>query len=321
MGSRSASRRRRSGRPAAWRVILRDVRDGRVRDADEVRRRVHGAYRSPCSRRTHLSRIRSRLADDDRHRALVTRLRPEAETTRACRKVQRDAVMAKLRRARVFDAEALWTEAASFVFHCTDEAERGVTPQRGWRYRLALALMTLTGRRQAEILNGRSAFASLRGGDLQPAVRAHAARFRGQLKRHRSRAPAYPIPLLCPRDRVVRALEVLRTLQPSDVASWDNDRVSRRYQSSLGQYMRKHPVYGRMLKRVHDLRGTYLVMATQMFDFGDDALDSYVAMQLLGEGSPEPTLVYNTFKSKTRVPKEPIGAWPLEPPPADASPA
>lgn len=250
--------------------------------AAEVMRAMRAHYgRSPCSLRKHASQLRLYLAATQGpktgHHEQLKLTRDESV---ACRRHQRRAVLDKNLAVQRVDGEA-------FLKHMA----RVLTPpfdKRTGKYELALALMAATGRRTAEIVNGRSRFTL-----VPSAGAARVVRFEGQLKRVGA-APAFVIPVLVEPQHVVAAHAELRTRQQADVATRDQRSISRRYQSGLRQHLIKHPVYAPSVRQVHDLRGAYAALAYELFDFSG-ASRTIATMRILGHRRPEETLSYNTF--------------------------
>jgi len=145
---------------------------------------------------------------------------------------------------------------------------------------LALALMLVTGRRECEILNGRSVFTP---------HTEYSVLFAGQAKKRGPHAE-YVIPVLVRAPDVVRAVERLRSKQGGVMLS--NRDTSRRYQSYLGRHVAtRHP--WTQCTRVHSLRGVYTCMAARLFHW--DHADAFVAMCILGHTGLMESLVYTPF--------------------------
>lgn len=146
---------------------------------------------------------------------------------------------------------------------------------------LALALMVLTGRRECEILNGRSTVS---------VHTRYSLSFGGQAKK-RGRGTTYVVPVLYDASCIVAALERLRDLQHR--ATLTNRATSLRYQSHLSRYLASHAPWCDC-KRVHSLRGIYTRMATRLFDWRDHS-EAFVAMCILGHSGITESLVYTPF--------------------------
>jgi len=211
--------------------------------------------------------------------ANVDALRVTREEVLQCKERKRERVKAKNARALRVDGDALLREARATL----------AAPEQKSLWELALALLLVTGRRTAEVLNGRSEFATVREeGDGE----AEDCLFSGQLKA-RSARDAYRIPVLAPLSHVRAGLARLRAQQPDDVAALTNAQIAAKYQSRLRAFMNAHPVYG-MLRRVHDLRGVYVWLAYLTRDWGD-AWVAHVACEILGHSDIAETNVYTPF--------------------------
>lgn len=307
-GMRSASRKKpRPAAAAAWRVALRTLQSGA--DRASVVRAMEAAYTSPCSRRAKWSRLRvAYKADPGRSQAVAKTakaLRASPEDAKRCRASQRSARLKKMEKVFKFAAAPLLSHVEAVLS----------APEAHGAYELVLALMFATGRRQTEITNGRSRLAA--PGRSQAAPSPYALRFQGQLKKRRTtpeegpqreaEAPEYNVPTLVRPQLVVQGLAALRSKQRGDVASMDNASVSRRYQSGLSAYGRKHAVW-KHVGRLHDLRGLYATTCLVAFDFGD-AADNYAIMRILGHASPSEVIPYSTYRVTDRKAVPDLGPW------------
>lgn len=156
---------------------------------------------------------------------------------------------------------------------------------------LALSLMLLTGRRECEILNGKSVF---------EVHTEYSLTFHGQAKK-RGRETTYTIPVLHPTARILCALRCLRGLQKGVVLS--NRATSLRYQSHLGRHLASRQPW-HICKRVHSLRGIYTCMSSRLFDWGGHS-DAFVAMCILGHSGLTESLVYTPFHMGVDFSEEP----------------
>ena len=124
---------------------------------------------------------------------------------------------------------------------------------------LAVCLLIASGRRTAEILNGRSRFEAVDGAP-------RAARFEGQAKK-RGDACVYTIPLLVSYRTFANALEVLRTLQGCAVFS--NRDASREYSMPLKRELLRCEQGRGALRlphmKAHDLRSLYMAFVWQCY--------------------------------------------------------
>ena len=206
----------------------------------------------------------------------VDKLRVTREEVLVCKQRKRERVRAKNAQALRVDGDALLQAARATL----------AAPERASLWELALALLLATGRRTAEVLNGRSAFSPGDDGEDGSCL------FAGQLKARNER-DAYRIPVLAPLGHVLASLARLRALQPADVATLTNAQVASKYQSRLRAFMNAHPVYGK-LRRVHDLRGVYVWLTYLTRDWGD-AWVAHVACEILGHSDIAETNVYTPF--------------------------
>ena len=210
--------------------------------------------------------------------AAVRSVRPSIAHTRAIAAASRAQATRRHLSAPRVDGDAALREARRVVAQCP----------RGGMYDIALALLVLSGRRTTEIMNGRSTFERIR-------ERTHACAFTGQLKVGASRRQqSYDIPLLCSFEQFDRALAELRRRQPKNIASLDNRAVSRKYQSGLGQHLRKRGTYGPAATHSHVLRGVYALACAHLFT-SDDATPSAVVMRVLGHASVHESIAYTAM--------------------------
>ena len=171
---------------------------------------------------------------------------------------------------------------------------------------LILALCGLSGRRFAEIVNGRSTFSRVDH-------TKYGCRFTGQLKKPQSavRAGYYDIPLLAPFRVFQSALSVLRKRQRQDDPGFQkksNAAATTRWQPRARLEVAK---LFDSLRRPHDLRALYAAMVHQAFDFGAVTFNR-VAMQVLGHSSLAQSLAYNTVLLKRFTTD--LGKFPLSRP-------
>ena len=199
---------------------------------------------------------------------------------RACKRVQAAKAIEKNMKRTVVCGRTLLAHARAVVAHPTEV--RGGIPE------LTLAFMLVTGRRECEVLNGRSVFT--------PRT-LYSLTFLGQAKKrdhgmeNREREERV-IPCLAPSDDVVRCLAHLRKRQKHAVTS--NEEASRRYQSYLSRHMHAVSPWKETETHVHSLRGIYTCMAHSLFEWGRHT-DAYVSMCILGHTSLTESLVYTTF--------------------------
>ena len=173
-------------------------------------------------------------------------------------------------------------------------------PERVSLPALILALCGLSGRRFAEIVNGRSTFSAVRHTKF-------GCRFLGQLKKQPP-VLAYDIPLLAPFSVFQHALKVLRRRQREDNARFDqlsNADATTRWQPRARVEL---PKLFPCLKRPHDLRALYAAAVHSAFDFGPITFNR-VCMQVLGHSSLAQSLAYNTVLLKRFT--QDFGRFPL----------
>ena len=159
---------------------------------------------------------------------------------------------------------------------------------------LGFALMLTSGRRMAEIFNGRSKFTK--------GTNSVSAMFEGQLKTDKH--PIYEIPLLCEFDDFIGGMDALRLKQGNwDIATktfkndtpsvlqLSNDRINARYSSNLIRRLRAGLFFPHSTN--HDCRRFYIQATWKGYKY--DRLHTFntVAMQFLGHGDLKESLSYN----------------------------
>lgn len=271
---------------------------------DEVRARVE-----------HIAATGGRLHASDGDdvcaivRALPPRLTDNARALRLsrqemhrCKRTQMSQVIEKNKTRILVDGRTVLSHARSVVAH--PETCVGGIPE------LTLSLIMVTGRRECELLNGRSEFVP---------HTAYSLVFRGQAKKRDEGLKCRDeriIPCLTPATDVVACIGVLRERQRHAIMS--NRVASCRYQSSLSRRMRSNSPWRETQTHVHSIRGLYTCMSHALFDWGLHT-DAYVAMCILGHTSLMESLVYTTFgigrDFYTDEPK--LGDGYLTPPPPD----
>ena len=208
----------------------------------------------------------------------------------------------KQRRMRARHLVAPTVDAAAWI--C--EARRTVeTHATAGLYDLTLALLLLTGRRTAEILNGRSTLTP-----ESDAPAEHMMRFGGQLKRRSPDPQPYSIPVLHKAPVVRDALRSLRALQPQDVASRTNAQITSTYQSGLSKHMKKHSVYGSSdSSKLHLFRSVYVVLVHSHFDCGARTLQG-VAHTVCGHSNIMDAMAYTALSVGSYTTDECLGRLP-----------
>jgi len=179
---------------------------------------------------------------------------------------------------------------------------------------LGFALLLVTGRRTAEVFNGRSVF----GRGFNPM----SCRFDGQLKKERPQP--YEIPLLCAFDLLRAGLDALRARQgpwdaalqrfapagaadaagaagaaaaggPADVLALTNEQVNTRYSSNLNRDLKR--VYFVPEASNHDCRRSYAQAVWLGYNYDATPVTfNRVAMRFLGHELLEESLKYNSVR-------------------------
>ena len=152
--------------------------------------------------------------------------------------------------------------------------------------RLILPLLLVSGRRFAELVNGRSTFA--------PAPHEHYAAFSGQLKKRGAQA-AYRIPLLVPYATFAKGLLALRQRQArsrTSAAALTNAQATARYQANVQRGLEGGALPGMPHgSHIHDLRGAYVAAVGAMFVSPVSA--PRMAMRVLGHDTLQDSLAYS----------------------------
>jgi hypothetical protein len=167
---------------------------------------------------------------------------------------------------------------------------------------LGFALMITSGRRMAEIFNGKSSF---KNGSTK-----YSAIFEGQLKADRPQI--YEIPLLCKLEIFQRGLDHLRLKQGNwnvqlqkfendkpNVLDLSNDDVNSKYASNINKQLKR--VLFLPKSSNHDCRRYYIQAIWKGFDYENQTPYTFntVAMQFLGHASLAESLNYNYMKLGT----------------------
>lgn len=163
-----------------------------------------------------------------------------------------------------------------------------------------LALLLVSGRRETELLNGKSTFERVPG-------HPYYARFGGVLKKRRNPLQAdetsFRIPLLCRYTVFSAALARLRSRQKPDIQQMTNKQVSRRYCSQLCSAAKKtFP----MLTKPHDLRAVYVRYVELLFTH--EVAFPLLCMKSLGHETMADTLHYMSVTFTGPVPTKSLGA-------------
>lgn len=188
----------------------------------------------------------------------VRKMRLDSDEARVCREEQKMALIEKNANViHIEDADALLVRMRQLI----DSNKGGVAE-------VALALMFLSGRRSAEILNYRSVFEPLDG-------HSHLCYFVGQLKKNtqEERKQRYVIPLLCDFHLFEKGIRYMRSLKSQrhiaatraakGDAAYDNKQIAKKYTSQL-HYMQKKKFPH--LNKSHDLRALYVLYVHNLFE-------------------------------------------------------
>ena len=154
-----------------------------------------------------------------------------------------------------------------------------------------LALLLVSGRRECEILNGKSTFETIQG-------HPNHIRFTGVLKKkedvfHKQTSfeKSVVIPLLCSCDLFMSAFDRLRQRQKPDILCLTNKEVTQRYSSSLSAAQKT--VFP-MIEKVHHLRQIYAKFVDIMFEH--DVSFPLLCMFALSHDVIEDSLFYSRIK-------------------------
>lgn len=151
-----------------------------------------------------------------------------------------------------------------------------------------IALLFVSGRRETEILNGKSIFEQIPN-------RPFHVKFTGALKRKRDLISAsdvsIEIPLLCKAENFIQALQTMRSKQSKDIVNLTNKQVSQRYCSQINTACKKmFP----MLTKPHDIRGIYAKIVDVKFKHTSSF--PKVCMYCLGHDIIQDSLHYMVFE-------------------------
>jgi len=148
-----------------------------------------------------------------------------------------------------------------------------------------LALLLVSGRRETEILNGKSVFEQI------PNMPYH-VNFTGVLKKKTNplldtAQIKITIPLLCNSSVFILAFNRMRLSQNNDIADMNNKQISARYCSQLNAAgKKKFP----MINKIHDLRGVYIKYIDKIFSH--QCAFPFLCMLCLGHDAIEDSLHY-----------------------------
>lgn len=164
-----------------------------------------------------------------------------------------------------------------------------------------LALLLVCGRRETEILNGKSTFEPV------PGLPYH-AKFNGVLKKKSNPMNnidnTFQIPLLCTFTLFNNALQYLRNTQKEDILSMSNKEISKRYCSQLCTATKKHLP---MLTKPHDLRALYVRFVDALFEH--TLAYPLLCMKSLGHETMMDTLHYMLVTFHGNIPLKKYGKF------------
>ena len=208
-----------------------------------------------------------------RHSENVRKFTVSREELRECKRTSARNAIVKNKFSERVDGRELLRHARLVIETCCDP----------WSIpELTFALMLVTGRRECEILNGKSTLV---------VHTDYSMTFGGQAKK-RGCADAIVVPVLAPSTRVETALGALRKRQ--NYVRLSNVETSRRYQSYLSRYIADTSSPWRQCRKVHSLRGCSACMVSQLFEWGSHS-SAFVTMCVLGHSGLNESLVYTPF--------------------------
>ncbi len=160
--------------------------------------------------------------------------------------------------------------------------------------KLGICLMLVSGRRTAEIFNGKSIFTK---GSTPTSVM-----FKGQVKKNEAGEEendlSYEIPLLCYADTFMKGFALLQNMQGNK--QFTNKQVNSKYQTNLSYWLKQMfplPAPRNSVARYltpHDMRRFYVVAVFEMYNYIDEGIAiNTVAMNVLGHENLETSLAYN----------------------------
>lgn len=149
---------------------------------------------------------------------------------------------------------------------------------------LACCLMIASGRRLAEIMNGKSVFVEVSTTFVQ---------FDGQLKK-RGFVKPYTIPLLIESKLFIRAFETLRDKQLRNCPNFNtltNSQITEKYQGNLSRQLK---ISFKQFHHIHVFRSFYISAVYQMYQL--NVTFARCAMLCLGHDDLKESLSYNNVK-------------------------
>ena len=156
--------------------------------------------------------------------------------------------------------------------------------------RLVIALALVSGRRLAELVNGRSTFSPTRHGEEAPY-----ALFGGQLKK-RASEPPYQIPLLCSFAVFANGFRSLRKRQEEHggVAGLTNAKCTAKYAPNVQRALAAGALPGLPCICIHKLRSVYNAAVSELFI--SNVSPPRTAMRILGHTTLEDSLHYSSAR-------------------------
>lgn len=168
-----------------------------------------------------------------------------------------------------------------------------------------IALLLMSGRRECELLNGKSMFEPVDG-------HPYHTRFTGALKKKHDPMQDHEdtsivIPLLCTFESFLTAYERMQCRQGDDIHSMSNKEISARYCSQINAALKKT---FSMLTKPHDLRGVYAKYVDLLFEH--DASFPRVCMFCLGHDVLQDSLHYMIFELNNLTVSKTLGGLDME---------
>lgn len=160
------------------------------------------------------------------------------------------------------------------------------TQEKVVKINVILALLFVSGRRECELLNGRSLFEKVQN-------RPFHVYFTGELKKKTRTTRRNTIPLLCECETFLNALQCMRSAQSPDILTLTNKEISNRYCSQLNAARKR--IFP-MLKKTHDLRGIYVQYVNILFQHSTAI--ALLIMTILCHDVIEDSLFYNSISLK-----------------------
>ncbi len=184
--------------------------------------------------------------------------------------------------------------ATQLINECIDYIIDGISGKKVSDKKLGICLMLVSGRRTAEIFNGKSIFTK---GSTPTSVM-----FKGQVKKNEAGEEendlSYEIPLLCYADTFMKGFALLQNMQGNK--QFTNKQVNSKYQTNLSYWLKQMfplPAPRNSVARYltpHDMRRFYVVAVFEMYNYIDEGIAiNTVAMNVLGHENLETSLAYN----------------------------